>query len=82
MSKIPTFQELCIANGWNSSDQLEIEEMAKISNEHTKLHVEAALKAAVNNLENKNATLTLTKGQKRIFVRENILSAYPLTNIK
>ena len=72
MSKIPTVKEFLKGRSWKSGMNLQ-ERIHESMIEFAKLHVEAALKEAKNSL--KDGYVTPQDEQ-------DILNAYPLTNIK
>ncbi|MFA9239426.1 MAG: hypothetical protein ACEQSQ_05990 [Candidatus Paceibacteria bacterium] len=78
MSKIPTaeeFWELSLSHGNRAA---QIEDLKRFA----KLHVEAALKAAVENAEAIEGWNSGLAGSAASVNKESILSAYPLTNIQ
>lgn len=82
MSKIPTAEEL-IEKQEKGFLILSKDEWVKIMKKFTKLHVQAALKAAHTNAKIVKDTDPQPFGGPFIWVdEESILSAYPLTNIK
>ena len=72
MNKIPTAEEFLKGRPWKSGTNLQ-ERIHESMIEFAKLHVEAALKEAKNSL--KDGYVTPQDEQ-------DILNAYPLTNIK
>lgn len=85
MNKIPTakeaLQEVLDKLGLTIIDDLKICIQETII-EHTKLHVEAALKAASENAEAVDGWNTGFSGCAASVSKQSILDAYPLTNIK
>ena len=73
MSKIPTAEEFVMRGHLWVGDDKDVNDLAKSHIEFAKLHVEAALKEAKNSL--KDGYVTPQDEQ-------DILNAYPLTNIK
>ena len=73
MNKIPTAEEFVMRGHLWVGDDEDVNDLAKSHIEFAKLHVEAALKEAKNSL--KDGYVTPQDEQ-------DILNAYPLTNIK
>jgi hypothetical protein len=78
-NKLPTAEDFFIDNKLIPfhTDSFHMKEINKIIIEFAKLHVEAALKAAYDNIE-----YTTVDSSVPYVVEESILNSYPLTNIK
>lgn len=81
---IPTAEEF-LKNKPFMRDDLECDTNYQLMIEFAKLHVEAALKAAAENIRTRYTQAPIGEGELNIieYVDKNsILNAYPLTNIK
>ena len=78
MSKIPTAEEFVMRGHLWVGDDEDVNDLAKSHIEFAKLHVEAAIKACIEDAPSGSSTDTVSYED----VVEALKDSYPLTNIK